>query len=167
MSSSLRPGTPTPIVGTHAPSLERLRTLSRLLDSAFTIPGTRVRYGLDAVIGLVPGLGDGVSALISGYLIIQASRLGAPRSVITRMIANVAIDTVFGWVPVLGDMFDVAWKSNVRNLALLETHLQNPAAARKGSRRALILLGGVLLVLFAGTVALGVLVTQLILDLLW
>ena len=166
MSSSLTPATPAPIVGSHAPSLERLRALSRLLDSAFTIPGTRYRYGIDALIGLVPGLGDGLSALISGYIIIQASRLGAPRTVITRMIANVAVDTVFGWVPVIGDIFDVAWKSNLKNMALLETHLENPAAARRGSRQALLLLGGVLVVLFAGAIALGVLVAQIVLDLL-
>jgi hypothetical protein len=82
------------------------------------------------------------------------------------MIANVAIDTVVGWVPVLGDLFDVAWKSNVKNMALLEQHLSRPSAAKTGSRRTLILLGGVLLVFFAGAIAIGVLVAKLIWDLL-
>ncbi|MBA3761264.1 MAG: DUF4112 domain-containing protein [Gemmatimonadales bacterium] len=167
MTNPLAPRTPAPVVGTYRPpQLERLRTVSRLLDSAFVIPGTRYRFGFDALIGLVPGLGDAVSAIFSGYIILQASRLGAPKSVVTRMIGNVALDTLVGWVPVLGDLFDVAWKSNLRNMALLETHLQQPAAARAGSRKALVLLGGVLLLLIVGAVALGVLVAKLVLNLL-
>ncbi len=140
--------------------------MSRLLDNAFTVPGTQYRFGLDALIGLVPGLGDAVSALFSGYLILQASRLGAPRSVVSRMIANVAIDTVVGWVPLLGDLFDVAWKSNLKNMALLEGHLQRPAATKAGSRGTLVLLAGMLVVFFAGAITLGVLVTRFVLDLL-
>ena len=154
------------MVGTHQPpQIERLRAFSRLLDNAFVIPGTRYRFGLDALIGLVPGLGDAVSSVFSGYIILQASRMGAPRSVVTRMIANVALDTLVGWVPILGDLFDVAWKSNLKNVALLETHLQQPAAARAGSRKALVLLGGVLVLLFVGAIALGVVFTKLILNL--
>jgi hypothetical protein len=167
MEHRLASRTPAPIVGTHQPpEVERLRALSRLLDNAFTIPGTQVRFGLDALVGLVPGLGDAVSAVFSGYLIVQASRLGAPKSVVSRMVANVAIDTLIGWVPLLGDLFDVAWKSNVRNMSLLEDHLQHPAAAKAGSRRALVLLTGVLIVFVAGAIALGVLGTRLVLDLL-
>jgi uncharacterized protein DUF4112 len=155
------------VVGTHQPpQIERLRAISRLLDNAFVIPGTRYRFGLDALIGLVPGLGDAVSSVFSGYIILQASRLGASRSVVTRMIANVALDTLVGWIPILGDLFDVAWKSNLKNVALLETHLQQPAAARAGSRKALVLLGGVLVLLVVGAVALGVVFTKLILNLL-
>ena len=166
MTNPVGPRTP-PVVGTYRPpQLERLQTLSRLLDNAFVIPGTRYRFGFDALIGLVPGLGDAVSAVFSSYLILQASRLGAPRSVVSRMIANVAIDTVVGWVPLLGDLFDVAWKSNVKNMALLEQHLSRPSAAKAGSRRTLILLGGVLLVFFAGAIAIGVLVTKLVWELL-
>jgi hypothetical protein len=167
MSKQPAQRTQAPILGTHQPAqLEHLRALSRLLDNAFVIPGTRYRFGLDALIGLVPGLGDAVSAVFSSYLVLQASRLGAPRSVVTRMIANIAVDTLVGWVPILGDLFDVAWKSNVRNMALLEQHLQQPAAARAGSRRSLVLLGGVLLLLVTGAVVLGVLAGKLIIDLL-
>lgn len=167
MTDPVSPRTPAPVVGAYQPlQLERLRTFSRLLDSAFVIPGTRYRFGLDALIGLVPGLGDAVSAIFSGYIILEASRLGAPKSVVTRMIGNVAVDTLVGWVPILGDLFDVAWKSNLKNMALLETHLQQPAAARAGSRKALLLLGGVLLLFFVGAVALGVLVAKLVLNLL-
>ena len=167
MSKHPAPRTQAPILSTHQPAqLEHLRALSRLLDNAFVIPGTRYRFGLDALIGLVPGLGDAVSAVFSSYLVLQASRLGAPRSVVTRMIANIALDTLVGWVPILGDLFDVAWKSNVRNMGLLEQHLQQPAAARAGSRRSLVLLGGVLLLLVTGAVVLGVLAGKLIIDLL-
>ena len=167
MNKHPAPRTQPPIVGTHQPAqVEQLRALSRLLDSAFVIPGTRYRFGLDALIGLVPGLGDAVSAVFSSYLVLQASRLGAPRSVVTRMIANIALDTLVGWVPILGDLFDVAWKSNVRNMALLEEHLQQPSAARAGSRRALVLLGGALLLLVTGAVVLGVLAGKFIIDLL-
>jgi len=159
---------PAPLVGTtqQLSQVERLRALSRLLDSAFTIPGTRYRFGLDPVIGLVPGLGDAVSAVFSGYIILQASRLGAPQSVVTRMIANVALDTLVGWVPVLGDLFDVAWKSNLRNMALLDSHLQQPAAARAGSRKALLLWSGVLFLLLVGAIALGLVAAKLVLNLL-
>jgi hypothetical protein len=167
MTNPATPRMPAPVVGTiPQPQLERLRTLSRLLDSAFVIPGTRYRFGLDALIGLVPGLGDAVSAVFSVYIILQASRLGAPKSVVTRMIANVAVDTVVGWIPVLGDLFDVAWKSNLKNMALLESHLRQPAAARAGSRKALLLLSGVLFLLFAGAIAVGVVVAKLVLNLL-
>jgi Domain of unknown function (DUF4112) len=156
-----------PVVGTYQPpQIERLRAVSRLLDNAFTIPGTRIRFGLDALVGLVPGIGDAMGALFSAYLILQARRLGAPNSVINRMIANVGIDTVVGWVPLLGDLFDVAWKANNKNLALLEQHLQQPTAARAGSKRSLILLGGALLLGLVAVVAVGVLVAQLVLHLL-
>jgi len=159
---------PAPLVGTtqQLSQVERLRALSRLLDTAFTIPGTRYRFGLDPLIGLVPGLGDAVSAVFSGYIILQASRLGAPQSVVTRMIANVALDTLVGWVPVLGDLFDVAWKSNLRNMALLDSHLQQPAAARAGSRKALLLWSGVLFLLLVGAIALGLVAAKLVLNLL-
>ena len=167
MSESAVPIVPGPLVGVHAPrQIERLRSLSRLLDSAFVIPGTRYRFGLDALIGLVPGLGDAISAVFSGYIILQASHLGAPKSLVTRMIANVAVDTVVGWVPVLGDLFDVAWKSNLKNMALLENHVRQPAAARAGSRKAVLLLSGVLLLSVVGAVAVGVVVTKLVLNLL-
>jgi hypothetical protein len=82
------------------------------------------------------------------------------------MIANVALDTLVGWIPILGDIFDVAWKSNLRNMALLESHVRQPAAARAGSRKTLLLLSGVLLLLFVGAVALSVVVANLVLNLL-
>ena len=97
------------------------------------MPGTGIRFGLDPVLGLVPGLGDVAGAALSGYLVLLAARLGAPRVVVLRMVANVAVDSVVGSVPLLGDLFDVAWKSNTRNLALLERAMERPSEARAAS----------------------------------
>ena len=117
-----------------ADPLARARTLARLLDSAVRVPGTGIRFGADAVIGLIPGLGDIGGAALAGYLVILAQRLGVPRSVVLRMLANVAVDTLGGTVPLIGDLFDVAYKSNLRNVALLERALERPAATTRTSR---------------------------------
>jgi hypothetical protein len=93
-----------------------------MLDSAVPVPGTSFRFGLDPILGLIPGLGDIVSPLYTAGIIWQARDLGIPRVVMLRMIVNVALDTLVGLVPILGDLFDFAWKSNNRNLALLEQH---------------------------------------------
>ncbi|NLY00242.1 MAG: DUF4112 domain-containing protein [Rhodopirellula sp.] len=103
--------------------LRRVRRLTRWLDTAFRIPGIPVRFGLDGIIGLVPGLGDAVTAGVSVYLIREAARLGAPRPLLARMVANVGLDLVAGVVPVVGDLIDLAWKANVKNLSLLEDYL--------------------------------------------
>jgi hypothetical protein len=108
-------------------SLARLDVLAKLMDSAFLLPGTNVRLGLDSIVGLVPVVGDVLSGLISSYLIWEARRLGASRWVIGRMAANTLIDTTFGAIPIVGDAFDVLFRTNMRNLALLRKHL-----ARKG-----------------------------------
>ena len=93
-----------------------------MLDSAVLVPGTSFRFGLDPILGLIPGLGDLVSPLFTAGIIWQARDLGIPRVVIMRMIVNAAIDTLVGVVPIVGDLFDFAWKSNNMNLALLEQH---------------------------------------------
>jgi hypothetical protein len=98
------------------------------------VPGTGIRFGADAVIGLIPGLGDIGGAALAGYLVILAQRLGVPRAVVLRMLANVAVDTLGGTVPLIGDLFDVAFKSNMRNVALLERALERPAATTRTSR---------------------------------
>jgi hypothetical protein len=108
-------------------SLARLEALAKLLDGAFVIPGTNIRMGLDAIIGLVPVAGDLVSGLISSYLIWEARQLGVSRWVIGRMMGNMLIDTTIGAVPAVGDVFDVVFRTNLRNMALLRKHL-----ARKG-----------------------------------
>jgi hypothetical protein len=117
-----------------ADPLARARALARLLDSSVRVPGTGIRFGADAVIGLIPGLGDIGGAALAGYLVILAQRLGVPRAVVLRMLANVAVDTLGGTVPLIGDLFDVAYKSNMRNVALLERALERPAATTRTSR---------------------------------
>lgn len=108
-----------------------LRHMSRLLDSAYRIPGTSYRIGLDPVVGLVPGIGDLVSPLFTIALLWQSHDLNLPRVVQLRMLFNVAIDTVVGMVPVAGDLFDFTWKANDMNMALLERYAfeERPAAA--------------------------------------
>jgi hypothetical protein len=151
-------------VGTRSPAeLERLRNLSRFLDSALPVPGTRYRFGLDAVIGLVPFIGDAVGALFSISIIFQAGRLGASKATLARMIANVGLDTLIGEIPLLGDLFDVGFKSNTKNLALLEHHFHQPAAAKAQSRRVMALLTVGLLALLVGVVALGIVLAQYVL----
>ncbi|HEX2509141.1 MAG TPA: DUF4112 domain-containing protein [Microvirga sp.] len=109
---------------TRADSLARITLLTRLLDSAFLIPGLNRRVGLDAIIGLVPGIGDAVSALLASYIIWEARQLGLPRWKIARMIGNVAVDTAVGAIPVAGDAFDLFFKANERNLRIINEHLK-------------------------------------------
>jgi hypothetical protein len=158
---------PETLVGTHETrQLERLRTITRLLDNAVRVPGTDIRFGLDALIGLVPGIGDAIGAIFSSFIVFHAARLGVSKSTLLRMMANVGLDTIVGEVPLLGDLFDFGWKANSRNLALLEQHLERPATARRGSKRVLLLLSAGLLVLLVGVIAVGVVVANLVLELL-
>ncbi|MDB4909048.1 MAG: hypothetical protein JWO05_3832 [Gemmatimonadetes bacterium] len=113
--------------------LANVRRLARLLDTAVEIPGTGIRFGLDPILGLVPGIGDLAGTMLSGYIVLVATQLGASRAIVLRMIANIAIDTFVGAVPVLGDAFDVAWKSNARNVALLERYVERPVETRRAS----------------------------------
>lgn len=112
--------------------LARLRRLAWLVDGALRVPGTRFRFGLNSVIGLLPFGGDAVLALVSLYIVWEAHRLGTPRPVLARMLGNVGIEAAAGAVPWLGDLFDVAFKANLRNLALLDEHLSR-AGARTGA----------------------------------
>ncbi len=102
--------------------LDRLERLSRLMDTAFAIPGTNIRMGIDSLVGLIPGFGDLAGLLISLYIIREAAGLGAPRRAVMRMIFNVILETLIGAVPVLGDMFDIAFKANRRNVKLLRKY---------------------------------------------
>jgi hypothetical protein len=102
--------------------IERLDRLATLLDTAFVIPGTNIRFGADALIGLAPGIGDSVTTALAAYIVYEAHQLGAPRRVLIRMIGNVAIDGIVGAVPVFGDLFDVAFRANRRNVRILREH---------------------------------------------
>lgn len=99
-----------------------IRLISRLMDTAFVIPGTNIRFGLDPIIGLLPGAGDLSDALISAFLISRSARYGVPKIIIARMALNVLINTLGGALPVVGDAFSVWWKSNVMNYELLRKH---------------------------------------------
>jgi hypothetical protein len=116
--------------GSNAESVARLEALAKLMDGAFIIPGTNIRMGLDGLIGLVPVAGDMVSGLISTYMIWEARRLGAPHWLIARMLANTLLDTTVGAIPVLGDAFDVLFRANMKNMALLRRHMEKKGLAR-------------------------------------
>jgi hypothetical protein len=142
--------------------LERLRRLGYLLDNSIPIPGTGYRIGLETIVGLVPGFGDLVGGGFSAWIILQAARLGAPSSLLARMGWNLLVDTGVGAIPLLGDVFDAGFKANLRNLALLERHLQGPTASRRASRRFVAVLILLLLLLLVGAATLAVYVVQVI-----
>lgn len=112
-------------------TLARLDALAHVLDSAFTIPGTRVTMGVDAALGLIPVVGDIISGMIGGYLILEARRLGASRLTLTRMAANTAIDSALGSVPFVGDVFDVAFRANRKNVDILKRHIEKNGVRRQ------------------------------------
>ena len=102
--------------------LDRLDSLSRLLDIAFTVPGTNIRFGTEAIMRLVPGIGDAAASALSCLILYEAHRLGVPRRVMIRMAGNVAIEAAAGAVPVIGDLFDVAFRANRRNVRILREY---------------------------------------------
>jgi hypothetical protein len=140
------------------PELRYLDQLTRLMDSAFRIPGTRFRFGLDPLIGLIPGLGEGVSLVISGGLVLAMVRHGISGPLLLRMVGNLALDAAVGLVPVLGDLFDVGFKANRRNLhLLLEHHRQGkPRKPALPYAIAAFLLLALLPLLFIGLVVWGI-----------
>jgi hypothetical protein len=108
----------------HRARIARMDALATFLDTAFVIPGTGIRFGLDALIGLVPGIGDAVTTAMSLFIVHEAYQLGAPGHLIARMLGNVALDGMIGAVPLAGDAFDVLWRSNRRNMRLLREWLE-------------------------------------------
>jgi hypothetical protein len=126
----------------------RARSLARFLDNSIRVPIIGYRIGWDAVVGLVPGIGDAAGGLISCYIVLQAARLGASATTIVRMLANIGVEMLIGTVPLAGDLFDAVWKANSRNMRLLDRHLTDPAAARRASRHWLLaVVGGTALVM--------------------
>lgn len=119
-NSGSRPALHSPRLGVEQAWLERVRWLARHLDAAWAIPGTKIRFGAESLLGLIPGAGDAVSAGISGYLVWEAHRHGASKWLIARMVGNILIDMTIGSIPLLGDLFDVVWKANQRNVQLIE-----------------------------------------------
>lgn len=105
-------------------TLNRIRRFSRILDASIDLPFTKFKIGLDPILGLVPGLGDVVTTIFSAYIIVMAARFGLPWRILRQMLLNVGLEFVVGSIPVVGDIFDAFYKSNIRNLGLLEQHLQ-------------------------------------------
>lgn len=134
--------------------LEIVRRLSHFLDNAIPIPGTKMRVGLDPIIGLIPGIGDAVTNLMSTYIVVIALQMNVSRWTLVRMVFNILIESIVGIIPGLGDIFDAVWKSNERNRKLLENALKNPAG-RGIDRWFVILIIVLLLAIFAGTAALA------------
>lgn len=118
--------------------LEEVRSLSRLLDSKFRLPGTQFSFGIDPIIGLIPGIGDLIGFGLSGYIVLKARRLGASGMVMVRMLLNIAIDMIIGAIPLLGSIFDFAFKANNKNVKLLEKHISK--GKYQGSGKGLIFL---------------------------
>ena len=117
--------------------LRKLDRLARLMDAQFSLPGTNIRFGLDGLIGLIPGAGDLITLAISGYLVTSAARNGASSYVLARMILNTAIDAIIGAIPFFGDLFDFAFKANMRNVRLLRQHYAE--GRHRGSARKVII----------------------------
>ena len=136
--------------------LDRLRKVTLLMDQAFGVPGTKWRFGLDALFGLVPGLGDIVGAVIAVYAVHVARQLRAPGVIQLHMLMNIAIDATVGTVPVIGDLFDFVFKAQTRNLALLDDWLKTPHEVTKRSKRGLLLVPLAIVLVFATLTILGV-----------
>ncbi len=153
----------TPVTPAQEQRLRGLRQLARVLDSAFAIPGTKYRVGIDPILGLIPGVGDVVAGLFTAGIIVQAWQLGVPRVVLARMVINLAVDAVLGAVPLIGDLFDFAWKANERNLTLLERHVHERRVASAGDW-AFVVLMLLLVTAVAATpfILLGVLISWLL-----
>lgn len=128
---------------------ENLDLLAHLLDDWFRIPGTSIRFGLDGIVGLIPGIGDILGGIASCILIFAAWYRGLPYVTLARMVANVAIEVIIGVVPILGDAFDIAWKANRRNYALMTRHLHEPRVHKWRDWVFLMLLAGSVLIVFA------------------
>jgi NAD/NADP transhydrogenase beta subunit len=132
---------------------ENLDRFAHLLDDCFGIPGTRIRFGLDGLIGLIPGLGDVLGGIASCVLILAAWVRGVPYVTLIRMLVNLAIDVLIGAIPFLGDVFDIAWKANRRNYRLMVRHLREPRRHTWKDYAFLMGLGAVIFVILTVPVA--------------
>jgi len=133
-------------------ALVALRKYAVLLDSAFQVPGTKMRFGLDPLVGLIPWAGDVITGFFSVMIVIHAVRLRIPKIVITRMMLNTGLDLLAGAVPLIGDLFDAGFKANLRNLALLERHAHTATSPTRGDY--LFVAGCILVILLLVTIPL-------------
>jgi Domain of unknown function (DUF4112) len=128
--------------------LKKLEHLAWLLDSSIRIPGTSINMGIDSLIGLIPGIGDVTGGIISSYIIWQAVEMGVPRVVLIRMGINVVLETILGAVPIVGDIFDIAFKSNRKNVQLLANYYQSPQVAIKRNTISVVVVGVSIMAVF-------------------
>ena len=147
--------------------LEHLRVVAQLFDRAFAVPGTRFRFGIDALFGLIPGLGDIAGGLVAVYALRVARNLRAPPEIQLHMLTNIALDALIGMIPVLGDLFDFAFKAQTRNLALLDRWMATPDRAARRSRRGLVLIPIAIVVVFATLTVLGIWMLAILFHWLW
>jgi hypothetical protein len=140
--------------------MQRLRAIARIMDDAVRVPGTNFRIGLDALFGLIPGAGDLAGGLTTAYTIVAAQRLGAPRIVLLRMFWNVVVDTVFGSIPVLGDLFDAAYRANRRNVQLLEAYSASPVRAHRSSKAFMVMVIAALILVVSAGIAVAFLLAR-------
>ncbi|MDY7002461.1 MAG: DUF4112 domain-containing protein [Cyanobacteriota bacterium] len=161
---------PSPIVSGDrlqaANKVKQLRKLSDLLDNAIRVPGTSYGVGIDPLLGLIPGGGDFLGGLISVYIVFSAAMMGLPRETLMRMSSNIVFDSLVGIVPVFGDLFDVAWKANSKNMDILEAHLESPKVSKSADRGFVFLLLGGLILFVIAIAALGFLVISLLVQIL-
>lgn len=144
-------------------SLKRLRQISHVLDNAIPIPGLGTRVGLDPILGLLPGGGDVLTGLVSVYIVFEAAKMGLPAQTLGRMGFNIVLDVLSGAVPVIGDLFDVTWKANSQNVALIEKHVTSPEPSKAADKLFAIAVIVLLVALVLGMAALSLwVVTQLI-----
>lgn len=144
------------------PRLQRLRWFSNLLDQCITLPGG-MRIGIDPIIGLVPAVGDLIATALSLYLVYEAARLGLPKRILLRMLGNVALESLMGTFPILGDLFDAVWKANMRNMRLVDLHY-SPSRPERPKRTIAAWVFGTLFLFAAMYVALATLVVRMILS---
>lgn len=116
----------------HA-GVEHIEKLARLMDSQFIIPGTSFKLGLDTIIGLIPGIGDTIGLAVAGYIVAQSARIGVQKRILVQMLYNIFIDWLIGLVPIIGDLFDMGWKGNNRNAALLRRSIERNASHKRSS----------------------------------
>lgn len=139
---------------------ERLSRIAWLLDNSIQVPGTSFRVGIDSLIGLIPGFGDALGALLSSYILAEAARLGIPKATLVRMGLNVALETIVGMIPIAGDIFDMAWKANQRNVRLLDAYMDNPRKTVTTSRLLVFGLAVAMIALIVGLVILGIIIVR-------
>ncbi|NES67392.1 MAG: DUF4112 domain-containing protein [Okeania sp. SIO2D1] len=160
---------PSPITSgdrSQAAKVKQLRKLSDLLDNAIRVPGTSLGVGLDPIIGLIPGGGDILAGLISVYIVFSAATMGLPKETLTRMAANIVFDSLAGTVPIFGDLFDVAWKANSKNMDILEAHLESPKVSKSADKSFIFLLLGGLILFVVAIATLSVLIIGLLVKII-